>query len=272
MKRPTQHLLALEKLHQALTASMIAESIMSVSVESKTQEALGIMKQKHFDVLGLVDGERVIGYITKIDIENQNSLVEEVCGRFKKDFEDAYLISESCLLQDCISKLNDSERLFVYSRKEVDQIITRADLHKQPVRMLLFSVVSLLEMALLSLIRETFHNGDEWKQLLSSTRIGEAEKLLKKRQDCGMEIDLADCLQLVDKGAIAKKTDNIREPLGLGSKTQCNSFFGNLDNVRNLLAHGQAFDIMPDLTWQKIFDTFQKAQEILDKSIRLLDK
>jgi predicted transcriptional regulator len=270
MKRPVQHLLALERLHQVLTASTIAESIESVSVASKAQEALEIMNQRHFDVLGLAEGGNVIGYLPKNDLDSQDNIAEIACSFFKKDFKAADLVSESCPLKDCVSKLGQTERLFVLRSTGVDAIITRADLHKQPVRMLLFSVVSLLEMALLSLIQKAYRNEDEWKKLLCSTRIHAAKELLKKRQDCGIEIDLADCLQLVDKGTIAKKTEYIRVPLGLSSKTQCDNFFGDLEKIRNPLAHGQAFETVPGLSWQQILDTFHKAQEVLENTIRLL--
>lgn len=271
MKRSRQHFLALESFHELLVASTIAESIISVPVALKAQEALEIMNQKHFDVLGLAEDGRIIGYLAKKELEDGDDLTESVCESFKNDFEIMLLVSESCPLEDCISKLGQTERLFLLRSTGIDGIITRADLHKQPVRMLLFSVISLLEMTLLSLIRKEYADDKGWKTLLCEQRLEEAKRLLRKRQDAGMEIDLVDCLQLCDKGEIIRKTDDLREQIGFMSKRECEAFFGHLEKIRNALAHGLAFEAIPNLAWQQIFDTFQKAQEVLKKGIALFD-
>ena len=271
MKRSRQHFLALESFHELLVASTIAESIISVPVAAKAQEALEIMSQRHFDVLGLAEEGRIVGYLTKKVLEDGDDLTESVCGSFKNDFEIMHLVSESCPLEDCILKLGRTERLFLLRPTGIDGIITRADLHKQPVRMLLFSVISLLEMTLLSLIRKEYADDKEWETLLGEQRLDEAKRLLRKRQDAGMEIDLVDCLQLCDKGEIIRKTDDLRKQIGFMSKGKCEAFFGHLEKIRNALAHGLAFEAIPNLDWQRVFDTFQKAQEVLKKGIALLD-
>jgi predicted transcriptional regulator len=271
MKRSRQHFLALESFHELLVASTIAESIISVPVAAKAQEALEIMNQRHFDVLGLAEEGRIVGYLAKKELEDGDDLTEPVCGSFKNDFEIMHLVSESCPLEDCISKLGQTERLFLLRSTGIDGIITRADLHKQPVRMLLFSVISLLEMTLLSLIRKEYADDKEWKTLLCKRRLEKAKRLLQERQDAGMEIDLVDCLQLCDKGEIIRKTDDLRKQIGFMSKGKCEAFFEHLEKIRNALAHGLAFEAIPNLAWQQVFDTFQKAQEVLEKGIALFD-
>jgi len=271
MKRPMQQLLALERFHDVLKVSTIAEPIESASSSERAQKALETMKQKHFDVLALSENGEIVGYVAMTDLEGRDDLPEVVCGTFKKHFCDADLVQESCPLGDCLRRLQVEERLFVHGLKRVDRIVTRADLHKQPVRMLIFSVISLLEMALLSLIRKEYPDEQEWRGLLSKKRLKEAEELLRKREKAGMEIDLIDCLQLGDKGTIVKKTKRLRLALGFDSNSICDGFFGDLEKLRNALAHGQAFEAIPRLTLQRVFDTFQRAQDVLKKSIHLLE-
>jgi len=61
-------------------------------------------------------------------------------------------------LREVIRVLSDHEHVFVVVRRGVSGIVTRADLRKPPVRLLLFGLVSLLEMHLSYWTRELFPN------------------------------------------------------------------------------------------------------------------
>ena len=272
MKRAAEQLRSLERFHEVLTVSTIAEEIVSVNVGEKATEALKIMEERHFDVLGLQEGDTIIGYVEASDLQSKDHLAESVCGIFCKGWNGANLVNESCSLAECMAKLKEVRRLFVHTSGLVHGIVTRADMHKQPIRMLLFSVVSLLEMALLSLIRETYPEERRWKPLLSGPRLDAAEELLRKRTDAAIDIHLLDCLQLVDKGTILRKTQHLRASLGFESNGKCEKFFGRLDGVRNALAHGGALQDDPKLTRAMVVDTFETASGVLGRSIRLLEE
>ncbi|MDI9431687.1 MAG: CBS domain-containing protein [Planctomycetota bacterium] len=271
MRRAAEQLRSLERFREVLTVSTILEEIAHVGMKDTAIKALSMMQQRRFDVLGLYEKDRVVAYLDKNDLESAGDLSEAVCASFRSDWKDADLVTESCPLADCMARLRERQRLFVHTSGIVHGIVTQADLHKQPVRMLLFSVISLLEMALLSVVRETYHNEKEWTPLLSKPRLRKTRELLRTREEAGHEIDLLDCLQLGDKGTIIKKTDDLRSSLGFGSKTKCGRFFTDMDQVRNALAHGGDFEDIPDMTWEKVLRTFEKARDVLERAITYLD-
>ena len=90
--------------------------------------------------------------------------------------------------------------LFVLEGARLESIVTSADLQKPPVRMLLFGLVSLLEMFLLALVRNHCPEGS-FVSVLKPQSLEEATKLYEKRRASNEEIDLADCLHICDKRA-----------------------------------------------------------------------
>jgi hypothetical protein len=77
---------------------------------------------------------------------------------------------------------------------QVSGIITCGDLQKAPVRMLLFGLVTLLEMNLLRLVR-LYYPQDSWQKVLKPDRLEAANKLWHESQQRNEATDLLDYLQ-----------------------------------------------------------------------------
>jgi len=202
-------------------------------------------------------GERVIGFVTKDAPDNGT------CETAASAFQLEDIVSDSTPLLDAIRMLHDKDRLFILNKNNVDHIVTRADMQKFPVRMLLFSLVTLLEMQMLRLTRQ-YHPEDRWIQLLSPDRVEKAQKLQLERRDRNEDMDLADCLQFGDKRDILLKTTAWMASIRIvGSKRRAKSLLDRLQSLRDTVAHGQ--DLLAGRTWPDIVDLTYKAEQLLEE-------
>jgi len=249
---------------RSLTAKTIAVPLESLSKNDDVQNALAIKKEKHFDVIGIRDdNDHVIGYL---DIGLIEHLSDGVCNDYCLPFDIQNVVSLHTPLKDSLIKIQSKDRLFVLGDKGVSHIITLADLHKQPVRMLLFSLISLIEMSLSVLITKEFPNG-EWQGHIPENRLKRAKGIFDDRKRKNQECSLIDCLQISDKSTILRK-NGYAETWGFETKKQAKTFFKNLNKLRDNLAHSQQ-TVWEDIT--QLTSIHSKAEEILEINVRLLD-
>ncbi len=246
---------------RSLTAKTISVPLESVSQKDTVENAQSIGKKKHFDVVGIKDDGGTIGYI---DIKKAD---KETCGENYLQFKIQDLVSLETPLKDCLIKIQSKERLFVLDNKGVNQIITLADLHKQPVRMLLFSLISLIEMSMSVLVTKDFPN-DEWQGKISEDRLESAKNIFDDRKRKNQECNLIDCLQISDKSTILLKNE-YAEKWGFDTKPNAKSFFKNLNKLRDNLAHSQQ-TVWEDIT--ELISIHSKAEKVLEINVELLNK
>jgi hypothetical protein len=177
------------------------------------------------------------------------------------------LVAESASLWEVMSRLAESKWLLVLTSSGVTGIVTVADLAKQPARLLMFGIGSLLEMSMLALIRLEYPN-EAWRGLVSEGRIEKAKALLEQRRAKGQEIDLADCLQWSDKATICAKTERMRSRWGYSGKGECDRLFASVQDLRDQLAHSQ--HPAADGDWTRIASVLTQADRVLATNMQLL--
>lgn len=245
---------------RSLTAETIAEPLQTISLYEDVSEAVKRMKSNTFDVLGLESKSvRTVGFI-EFD-EN----LEGTCEDHLHSFDIEQVVSLQTPLKDCLSLFEYNKRLFVLGKTGVEGIITLADLHKQPVRMLLFSVISLLEMTMVQLIRNYYPNG-LWCDKLSENRLQIAQDLYDERKKIGQDIDLDDCLQLCDKKDILLTIDFWKD-WEFDSKTKTSDFFSKITVLRNNIAHSQE-NIWSDIS--SIISLCDTAEGLIETNINAM--
>ena len=228
-----------------LTARDVAEALVSFDVGSSAEDVRNKLEIEGFDVAGAREGGLVGGYVRREDLQDGS------LRGYVQPFSEEELVSDSTPLSEVLTRLATTRRVFVLSLDHVAGIITRADLRKEPVRMWLFGVVSLLEMQLLRLIRD-FHPDDDWTLFLSDERIAKARSILRDRAARDEDIDLAECTELTDKTRIAWRSRRLREALHLPSEAKWRVQAERLRRLRDGLAHGREFrsDEWPELMLQ----------------------
>lgn len=198
-----------------------------------------------FDVMGLEDKGQVYGYV------EQGSLGSGSCKNYQKTFHPSELISKSTSLTGLFPLFHNAPRMFVLDGNRVIGIVTRGDLQKAPVRMLIFGFITLIEMNLLLLIRARYPN-DSWITLLNDNRVNKAMELHAKRKARNEALDLAGCLQLCDKSNLILSIPVIRHRIEFEFGKSGDHLLGSLEKLRDKLAHAQ--DMVLGTTWAEIAD------------------
>lgn len=212
--------------------------------EQQATEIRSFMEERNFDVIGLLDGDRVTRFI------HRSSLSDGTCDSHGLRIEPTEIVSSTTSLIDLLPLMKNRDHMFVLEGARLESIVTSADLQKSPVRMLLFGLVSLLDVYLLAIVREHYPD-DSFRATLRTNRLQEADKLFLKRKSRNEEIDLADCLQICDKRDLILRKLPCAD-LGFDSKRKALAFFEEAEVLRNRLAHSQ--DLVLGTRWSDVID------------------
>lgn len=259
MSDTIQNLAVLENLwDRSLNVGLIAEPLQCVSGIESAKTLKAKMSDQNWDTIGLRnDTDSTKGasaYITR------ESLADGLCGQYRRDFCVHDLVSIHMPIRDCLARVVERRWIFVLGRHGVDSIVTIADLQKQPVRLMLFAGVSLLEIAIGDIIRKKYPDG-AWQSLLSEPRLDKAIQLQALRRQKDQELDLVSCLQICDKAAVLLRQNGIWHSWGFESKNKALDFFRAFQDLRDTLAHAQ--DLDGPGGWAEICSTFAQAENML---------
>lgn len=248
---------------RSLTVSLIAENFECCSEHDQADSILRRMEENNWDEIGIctnqTSGSTATRYLRRQDLAELRGELSHIQGR---TFEITDLVSANTPISQCLEHIVRRERLFVLDSSGVRKIVALADLSKQPVRIMLFAAVSLLEMAMLSRIQERFPE-EEWKKLLSPGRVEKVRDLLAERKRKGHDIDLSDCLQISDKAKILLNCSQTYCEWDFKSKTLANKFFDRLNGLRDQLAHAQ--DPAGDSDWSEVSKMYLHAESLIRK-------
>ncbi|WP_221568411.1 hypothetical protein [Alkalihalobacillus sp. TS-13] len=213
------------------------------------------MAEKDYDVLGVEEDGSVIGYVKREELK------EGLCRNYMTPFSPREIVSDSTPLIKILFLFKEIERIFVLEENRVTRLVTKADLQKPPIRMLLFGIITLLEMHLLRVINHYLPQND-WKRHLGMDRIQEAERLYTIRSVKNEAIGLSDCLQICDKRDIILNEGELRQQLKFPSKTKGKDYFKRLEGLRNNLAHAQ--ELNTEGSWEDIILLIEETETILE--------
>lgn len=242
------HYTSLRKLfEETINVSHISEQLISFDSKESINTIHDYMISSGYDVVGIKVEGIMEGYIEK----GQMNLTY---------FKPADLVSNTTPLIQVLNLFRDKNRLFILEGNTITNLVTMADLQKPPVRMLLFGIISLMEMHLLHLVK-SFYPGNSWEEKISENRLLETKKLYGSRKERNEEISLMDCLQLSDKKTLIVKHKELRGLLQFDSRAQGEKFFDEIVSLRNKLAHAQ--DIVTGTTWRNIIDLIEQSEQLL---------
>jgi hypothetical protein len=242
-------------LHRVVGESLTVRQI-AVPLEScnATEDAGAVrvrMEGKHFDVAGLRENGAVTGYIRR------EGLGKGPCRAFRRTFGPAEVVASTTPLLKCLPLLAVRPWVFVLEHTEINGLATRSDLQKPPVRMLLFGLVSLLEVHLLEMVRACYRPGE----LEGMPGLDEARRLWNARVRRNEDIDLADCLSLTDKHELLLRVPGLADHFRLGAAREAGRYFRSVEDLRNRLAHAQ--DLVKGSTWERVITTVMGVEGFL---------
>lgn len=245
---------------QNITVNSISETLDTCNLNDDAKNIKNMMMIKDYDVLGVEDNGIVVGFVVR------NELKEGNCKEYYRSFSPTELVSESTSLLHTLYIFKENEKIFILEGNRVTKVVTLADFQKPPIRMLLFGLISLLEMHLYRIINDYFPN-ETWKKHLSPKRTKLAEDLYSLRKSKNEAIQLSDCLQICDKRDIVLNESPLRELLGIETKSKGNRFFKNLEELRNNLAHSQ--NIHTENSWNEMFSLIEQTEKLLEECEKL---
>lgn len=239
----------------SITARDLAEPLASFDAMQTAETIRVFMEQKDYDAVGVRKDGLVIGFVER------SALSEGLLGDHLLKMHRSSTLPDSSTIAEVLKSLVESPRIFIAGNRHVWGIITRGDLQKVPVRMYLFGLVSLLEMRLLEVIRES-HANDAWFSFLSMERVDRARTILDDRRRRNEATDLADCLQFADKTTIVAKSDAVRDIVGFDSPAKARANLKEVEDLRNDLAHAQ--DIIAG-RWPRLVELSNQVESILER-------
>jgi hypothetical protein len=242
------------------TVRTIAEELQCQSEAEDALNASEEMNNRDFDYMGVKNSKGVVyGYLRRSDLD------KGTCKEYATLFGPSDLVAESMPLMDLLTILIDTDRVFVLDRNRVSGVVTRADLQKDPVRLLLFGLVTILELYMLNLIKMHYLN-DSWQNILKPARLKKAEQEFQRLKRDNQELGLEECLQFCDKRVLCVANENIRKVLGIRSKSEGKSVLEDIERIRNNLAHAQ--DLLVGLSWSRIIN----AANLVDNMLKCCEK
>ena len=180
-------------IDSGLIARAILEPLQSCPAEALAVEAARMLRGKDFDIAGVKakPNESVIGWVATTSLTHGH--VKDHMKMITAD----QMISDATPVPTVLKVLRDRLHTFILVGPAVAGILTRADLNKPPVRIYLFSLISLLEMHLAFWVQAKYPD-DSWQKKLSSKRLAAAKKVQQERRKSRQNPFLVACLQFCD--------------------------------------------------------------------------
>lgn len=222
-----QHLLEAE-----MRVELIAEPLHVVDEAAPATATAEALAALGFDECGV----RRAGGVH--EIAQREALQAGAVGSHAKVVPLSRIVAPSTPLWACIDRLAELPSVFVLGHSGLQGIVAASDLNKPPARLLMFGLISMIEMAMLDVVR-THHPQEAWRELVGPRRVEAALRVHADRRKRRQEIDLTDCLQWCDKSVVCIKTPGLLEAWGL-SKNGAEDLFDALRQIRDQLAHAQS--------------------------------
>jgi hypothetical protein len=257
-----------KELHSTLDDSLIvrhvAEPLVSCDSGDDAERVKAMMIDRNFDLVGVREHGQIGGYALR------DELAEGKCGAFCRPFVSTEIVASQTPLIELLPLLKSKPAFFVLDRTQISGIVHRADLTKWPARMLLFSLVSLLEMYLLKMVRACYP-GESFLTILNPKRADAVKKVFADRRQQDEDVDLADCLQFCDKAELLFHKHGLFAFLELpASKSGGRKYFKRMEHLRNRLAHAQ--DLVLGASWEEVVEVAESVQSFLRRCERKWDE
>jgi hypothetical protein len=214
------------------------------------------MQQGGFHVLGVSMRGQVVGYVCS------EKLQLGPVGRQAECLLPEQVIDGETPLLILLGGLATRHWMFVRKESEIAGFVSRSDLQRAPVRMLLFGLISLFEMLLLELVQQNYSERSIMTTL-TEKRLDQALHLHAERSKRGEELHLADCLQIADKRDLLLSVEGLVQRLGFESNKSANRFFVDVEQLRDRLVH--ANDLIAGSSWEEVLATTTELADFLSR-------
>jgi CBS domain-containing protein len=197
-------------------------------------DAAEVMKRSElllFDCIPVRDGEHVVGVL-----ERNGEIVSATARTRMRRLDDGLLVSADEPRKAFIPLLTETPHRLVVRGTHIEGIVTSSDIHKLPVRLLAFALVTHLEMTMAAVIA-TRSDGDDWLELLSGGRREKVKEKFEELRRANFDPPLIEVTDFCDKREVLAKKGILDVP----SKRKAREDFERIEELRNSVAHAATF-------------------------------
>ena len=127
-----------EIFEKGITARHITEPLCSFDESAVAHVVKKFLDENDYDVIGVRKNGIINGYTCRGD------LAEGQLSKYFKEFDPREILPDTISIPEVLKVITDFNHVFISSFDMVAGIITRGDLQKIPIRMWLFSLISLI--------------------------------------------------------------------------------------------------------------------------------
>ncbi len=240
---------------EGFAAIDIAEPLYSVDGVREAKAAARWMDEDALEIVGVRKNGAVVGYA------HRERLDSGICLDHVESFYESQILPETANLAEAILVLEKSDYCFVAMLGHVGAYVSLREMHKPPVRMWLFGMITIIESYITRILREKYPD-DSWQKMVSAGRLDKAKALYEERLRRKERVELLDCLQFGEKGRILLNDEHIRAGAGFKSMREGKQRLKEMESLRNNLAHSQ--DIV-ESNWAVIVGFSRRLETIMTR-------
>jgi hypothetical protein len=194
-------------------------------------EVMGRPDYLPFDCVPVRDEDRVVGVL-----ERNGRVAPGAARENMRRLDDGLLVSSDEPLKRFLPLLVDCPHRLVVRGARIEGIVTSSDVHKLPVRLLAFALVTHLEMTMAAVITRNSEN-DDWVELLNETRRMKVTTKFEQLRTANFDPPLIEVTDFCDKRDVLAKEGILSVP----SKTKAVKDFERIEELRNSVAHAATY-------------------------------
>jgi CBS domain len=194
-------------------------------------DAHAFLAKNGFDAAPIADARPSL-FVDRRDLVGQSGIVLE----HTRPLDAPHLVTSSFSLADGVRMLHELPYYFVIERDRLAGIVTRADLQRQTVSMVLLAFILTSEVGMNALIEARL--GPDWTDHLGVKWEAEVDRLFQERLRSNAEISRLDCLLLHQRLSLLGKAPHLCLDLGFTTNRSFARWTRTLTKLRDTLAHG----------------------------------
>jgi hypothetical protein len=183
---------------------------------------------KDFDAIPVRDRGRIVGAL-----ERGPEIASGTARSAMRPLDDAMLVSGDAPLATFLPVAAESTYRLVLSGPEIRGIVTRSDLHKLPVRLFAFALITHLEMTMANLIRTKRPEDSDWLSILTEGRQKKLRDKLEELRQKRIDPPPLELTEFCDKREIVSRICNCGPDFGKDLK--------KVEELRNSVAHAGSY-------------------------------
>jgi hypothetical protein len=204
-----------------------------------------------YDAIPVRDDGRVVGVVERRESAALGQQVAAVMRRL----DDSLLVSAQEPLKRFIPLLAATPYRLVVDDARILGIVTRSDVHKLPVRLLTFAIVTHLELLMAELITTSRPN-DVWVEGLAPARRARFDEKRMQLRSANFDPPLIELTDFCDKRDLLLPL--VRGRIGIGNN-KAKTELRRIEELRNKVAHAAGFATDRD-EFDRFVSTFESAE------------